>query len=501
MEAIHRIVSPPGPKIPMTPSTMRHPCLPLGCRPHLDARAGLCLLLGLVAARLSAADAPGPAPAANEPPTAWIDPDTGHRVVRLSREPGTASLYFHQNAYTPDGTKLIVTTPDRGIAAINLATRAIQTVVAGPVNVLVTGRKSGDVYYTKWAPREETKADGTTATVNHAVVYATNVDTLKTREVVKLPPGRFVASLNADETLLLGSYVEGAEPPRFGPGAREGRGPRGAMPPVDPRFQQANYQATGADGKPMTYAQAKELMLHNQLARIHAGPPHVIFTVNIQTGEIKNVWQEREWLNHLQFSPTDPGLILFCHEGPWHEVDRVWTIRIDGTGLTPVHARTMNMEIAGHEFFSADGRTIWYDLQTPRGEDFWLAGCEIATGRRTWYHLQRNEWSVHFNVSPDGTMFAGDGGDNEMVAHAPDGKWIYLFHPQQLPDVAGIKNPDNPKLIQPGFFQAERLVNMSKHDYRLEPNVTFSPDMKWIIFRSNMFGSTQVFAVEIAKAK
>ena len=29
----------------------------------------------------------------------------------------------------------------------------------------------------------------------------------------------------------------------------------------------------------------------------------------------------------------------------------------------------MNMEIAGHEFFSADGRTIWYDLQTPRGED------------------------------------------------------------------------------------------------------------------------------------
>jgi oligogalacturonide lyase len=44
---------------------------------------------------------------------------------------------------------------------------------------------------------------------------------------------------------------------------------------------------------------------------------------------------------------------------------------------------------------------------------------------------------------------------------------------------------------------------MAKHDYRLEPNVTFSPDMKWIIFRSNMFGPTQVhvFAVEIARAK
>jgi len=41
---------------------------------------------------------------------------------------------------------------------------------------------------------------------------------------------------------------------------------------------------------------------------------------------------------------------------------------------------------------------------------------------------------------------------------------------------------------------------MGKHDYRLEPNVTFSPDMKWIVFRSNMLGPVHVFAVEIAKA-
>ena len=32
-----------------------------------------------------------------------------------------------------------------------------------------------------------------------------------------------------------------------------------------------------------------------------------------------------DWLNHLQFSPTDPTLLMFCHEGPWHKVDRIWT--------------------------------------------------------------------------------------------------------------------------------------------------------------------------------
>src|SRR6267142_2738041 len=51
-------------------------------------------------------------------PREWIDADTGHRVIRLSDEPGSQSLYFHQNAYTPDGEKLIITTPT-GLSAIN----------------------------------------------------------------------------------------------------------------------------------------------------------------------------------------------------------------------------------------------------------------------------------------------------------------------------------------------------------------------------------------------
>src|ERR1051325_8041545 len=81
-------------------------------------------------------------------PTEWIDPDTGHRIIRLSRQDGTESLYFNQNAYTADGKKLTVTTPG-GIATITLATREIKPLVSGPVFVLVAGRKSGDVYYTK----------------------------------------------------------------------------------------------------------------------------------------------------------------------------------------------------------------------------------------------------------------------------------------------------------------------------------------------------------------
>jgi oligogalacturonide lyase len=200
------------------------------------------------------------------------------------------------------------------------------------------------------------------------------------------------------------------------------------------------------------------------------------------------VASDKDWLNHIQFSPTDPNQIMYCHEGPWHKIDRIWTVRTDGTGNTLIHKRVMNMEIAGHEFFSPDGKWIWYDLQTPRGQDFWVAGYELATGKRKWFHLERNEWSVHYNLSRD-------------LTHFSDGKYLYLFTPNDIPDVAGIHAPGAENLISPGYFSAEKLVNMAKHDYRLEPNMTFTPDNKWIVFRSNMEGANHVYAVEIAKSQ
>jgi len=405
------------------------------------------------------------------PPTGWIDQDTGHRVIRLSEEPETASLYFHQNAFTVEGDKMVVAAPG-GLATIDLHTREIQLVAPGVAysvrgsGGVEVGRKTRHVYYE-----------------NNGSVFATHLDTLDTREVARMPEGTRMSAINADETLIIGLATEG-DPT----GGRRGR----------IGWPNEGEVIKGPDGRDLTFAEQREVLLNDRLER---RVPMALFTVSTATGELNYFHRSTDWLGHVQFSPTDPGLAMFCHEGPWHKVDRLWNIRIDGSGETKIHHRTMNMEIAGHEFFGPGGRMVWYDLQTPRGEDFWLAGYEIATGKRTWYHVERDEWSVHFNVSRDGTLFAGDGGDSEMVAHAPDGKWIYLFRPERVPDVAGIKNPNSGNLIDPGVFRSERLVNMAKHDYRLEPNVHISPDNKWIIFRSNMHGPMHVYAVEIAPAQ
>src|SRR5262250_229348 len=71
-------------------------------------------------------------PPAADPPLDWVEPETGYRVVRLSREPGSASLYFHQNAYTASGDKLVWTTRE-GLSVYNFKTQAIEPLVAGHV--------------------------------------------------------------------------------------------------------------------------------------------------------------------------------------------------------------------------------------------------------------------------------------------------------------------------------------------------------------------------------
>lgn len=437
------------------------------------------------------------------PPRTWVDKDTGHRVIRLTDEPGSSAFYFNVNGYSPDDRYMIYTAPD-GIHTLELATRKTRLLVPNPAppagaaaaepgarfrnanHAIVVGHKTDSVFYSHMDP--ETKLN----TVFKADMVSGQITKLAT-----LPPRASVATVNADETLGAGVYAETEE------GAAQDYGRNSTRP----------QEAKGAERPPLLQPEDKGQMMERRLA---ARVPLVLFTVELSTGRIHELLHSTDWVNHLLFSPADPTLLMYCHEGPWQKVDRIWTIRTDGSHNQLMHERTMFMEIAGHEFWGQDGETVWYDWQTPKGEDFWLAGYHLGddttkeqpaasagTGdaifhKRVAYHMLRDEWSIHFNVNKGATLFCGDGGDPGQVARAKDGEWIYLFHPQWRADQGGI---DKPSFIKPGQFVSERLVNMKHHNYRLEPNVRFSPDSSLVIFTSNMFGPSYVFGVETAKAK
>ena len=446
------------------------------------------------------------------PPKTWVDKDTGHRVWRVSDEPNSGGFYFNVNAYTPDGKQMVYNSPV-GIMVLDLASMKSRLLVPNPPRpangsraafganprTIVVGHKTSSIFYTQMDPATRINA-----------VYKADTNTGQAQKLIDLPPHISISSVNADETLGVGTYNEsdlkgsdpnapnafGAPPDSGETGAFGGRGASGGAPAPNANTQNA------ALGGANVQSDDKGAMMERRLA---ARIPVVMFTIRLEPGPngekpgyIKQLFHSTDWIGHMLFSPTDPQLIMYCHEGMWQKVDRIWMIHTDGAQNTLIHKRNMVMEIAGHEFWGLDGKTIWYDWQYPKGEDFFVAGYDLQTKKRVAYHMQRNEWSIHFNLTQDLDLFCGDGGDSGQVAEAPDGEWIELFRPQMIGGTEGALN--GPDFWQPGVFHSEHLVNMKHHNYRAEPNPRFSPDKKYVFFTSNMFGRSYVFAAEVAKA-
>jgi oligogalacturonide lyase len=327
------------------------------------------------------------------------------------------------------------------------------------------GRKTGHIFFTRTvvagggaqSPGAAVSQDRGSA---ERSVWWMDPDSKEQHQIGKLPPGYNVSTVNCDETLLAGAitYLDGRN---------------------------------GAATRPVQAAPGQRI---NLAARWAQHLPMALLTMDAQSGELRTFNPSNDWDNHFQFSPTDPKLLMYCHEGPWQNNDRVWTINVDGSNLTNVHKRTMINEIWGHELWAPDGKTSWYQLNTPRGAGgvAWIAGTNLETGEQIWYHLEPGTSSIHVNISRDGKLFAGDGGNGNA--------WIMLQTPHISRNLAeGVYSTRG--LVQPGTIETERLVNMSTHQYQLEPNVMFTPDGKWIVFRSNMFGPSYVFEVEISKAQ
>ena len=384
-------------------------------------------------------------------PDEWIDKNTGHKLIKLTRKEGSSvSFYFHNNPFV--GNKMVfynssreqpgavtdmkkqetynLNVKDKQLYTVDLNTLAIEQLThhSSPMNGEIVCVKTKEVFF-------QIKDS----------VFAVNVETKKERFVFVFPTNfkGNITTVNADGTILAGAKGTDAEAEIY------------KKFPAKSDFFTKIYEAK---------------------------LPKTLFTINIAKASLNKVFTDSAWLNHVQFSSVDPDLLMFCHEGPWHKVNRIWTIDLNTKKVTLMHKRTMDMEIAGHEWFGTSGKRIWFDLQQPRGETFFVAGTDVKTGDEVKYKVARNDWSVHYTSSPDEKLFAGDGGDPGAVAKAKDGQWINLFTPKG------------------DALESEKLVNMKYHQYKLEPNVHFSPDAKWIIFRANFEGVEGVYAVETKKS-
>ncbi len=386
-------------------------------------------------------------------PSEWIDKDTHHKIVKLSAslQGNSLSFYFHNNPFI--GNEMIFYNNSKQAAA-DVTDMKREEVKSSNVNnrqlysINLATLKTKQLTY-KDSPMNGEVVCSKTKTVFYQIkdsVFSLNVST-GIEALVYVFPNDFkssISTVNVNGTLLAGAWSTDAE-------------------------------------KDILKNNPQKSSFFNLIYDAHL--PKTLFTIDVKTGTLNKIFTDSAWLNHLQFSTSDPNLLSFCHEGPWHKVNRIWHINVITKKIVQVHHRSMDMEIWGHEWFGASGKTMWFDLQQPKGETFFVGGYDVATGKEIKYSLPRNDWSVHYNSNSTETFFAGDGGDPGAVAKAPNGQWINLFKP----------NGDK--------FDTEKLVNMKHHNYKLEPNVHFSPDDKWIIFRANFEGESNVYAVEIKATK
>jgi oligogalacturonide lyase len=151
---------------------------------NLRVRALACLLCVLTS---------GSAPLSDDPPSDWIDSDTGHRVIRISAEGGSQTLYFHDNSYSTEGDKYVFSSPS-GIMLLDLTTLGKQPpkpelIVPGGAGAYMA-RRTREVYFTRRGA-----ANGG--------VFAYNIDTKTTRAV----PHAVRTLINADETITVATIA------------------------------------------------------------------------------------------------------------------------------------------------------------------------------------------------------------------------------------------------------------------------------------------------------
>lgn len=376
-------------------------------------------------------------------PQEFRDPETGRRVIHLSRFPTNygSVVYFHYNPFSPDSRFAVINDQFKGkwrkLYRFDFQTLEAKPLVTDRVTQnQVVAENSGNVYYL---------ADD--------AAWVVQISGGEPRKLCDLPsrwsPG-IGFTVNSDETLLAGGSTD--------------------LEPVEAGKMSADAFRNG---------------------------PNVLYTIDIKTGEIKVIHRDNAWFGHIQFSPTDPDLLMFCHEGNWEKVDRIWLVNPsksseEARGEVTSNARiayhrTEPGEIAGHEFWHPDGRSIWFQqaFRWRPGHPFFLTSLDVATGKVTQYEIPEGFQGIHQVFSPDGSFLISDGTGEEKT-----GPNKYLSKLTFPTDGSNVLVGEHLVSLQDNHYMLESL--------KIEPNPHVSPDNRWVIFYATLHGTPQAYAVELA---
>lgn len=244
------------------------------------------------------------------------------------------------------------------------------------------------------------------------------------------------------------------------------------------------------NGDFLDFAYSENLNLSTDSGEIYSGmretlyrrPTSVIIRVEVKNGEARAVWGERRWISHVNTSPVDENIILFCHEGPWHLVQRMWIVKADTNEVWPLVEQKKHLERSGHELFTDKGRIVtqYGSRKSPESEwnnaDIFIDpdGSEKET---YWYPGPK---PMHVQINSDETLGVGD-----SAFLNPDFKQGKEF-------ICLIK-------YKKGKAR-QHLLCKHKTSWKTQyshPHPIFTPDDRNIIFNSDRGGKLNIYMVPV----
>ncbi|PWU67919.1 oligogalacturonate lyase family protein [Gracilibacillus dipsosauri] len=206
-------------------------------------------------------------------------------------------------------------------------------------------------------------------------------------------------------------------------------------------------------------------------ALMEARPKSQIIKISLETNEVTVVYQEDNFITHINTSPTKKELITFCHEGPWNLVDhRIWVLNIESLDVWKIRERKEEDEMIGHEYWYQDGETIGYHGFRQDRTGFF--------GKIKYDHTEEEE--VEFNFV-NWHAFSNDFSKIVVDGRAPL-KNIIIWY----------KNED-------GFSKPKVLCEhrCSFHVQKVHAHPRFTPDGKKLLYTSDRNGYANLYLVDV----
>jgi oligogalacturonide lyase len=200
-----------------------------------------------------------------------------------------------------------------------------------------------------------------------------------------------------------------------------------------------------------------------------AKPLSQILRIPVSGGTAEVIWEERNFIAHVNASPTDPDLLTFCHEGHWNMVDhRLWLARISTGEVRKLHP-CGEQEMIGHEYWYADGKRIGYHGHKA-GEKI-LGTVDLDHGTDVSYGFPFNTGHI---FSQDEQLIVGDGDR--------DGRYIRIWR------------------FLEGKYEEPRALCMhgsSCKRQRTHVHPRLTPDGKAVLFTSDETGYEQLYLAHL----